>query len=55
MTLEEQPMSDTAPALSIDARRTALLVQDLQNDVVSPGGAFEDSGVILSRQQWPTR
>jgi nicotinamidase-related amidase len=28
--------------LSIDAARTALIIQDLQNDVISEGGAFDD-------------
>jgi gluconolactonase len=28
--------------LSIDASRTALIIQDLQNDVISEGGAFDD-------------
>ena len=28
----------------IDPRRTALIVQDMQNDVISEGGAFADSG-----------
>jgi gluconolactonase len=30
--------------LSLDAKRTALIIQDLQNDVVIEGGAFADSG-----------
>jgi gluconolactonase len=30
--------------LSLDARRSALIIQDLQNDVISEGGAFADSG-----------
>jgi nicotinamidase-related amidase len=29
-------------SLSIDAGRTALIIQDLQNDVISEGGAFDD-------------
>jgi gluconolactonase len=31
-------------ALSLDAGRTALVIQDLQNDVIIEGGAFADSG-----------
>jgi gluconolactonase len=31
-------------ALRLDAKRTALIVQDLQNDVIIDGGAFADSG-----------
>lgn len=30
--------------LTLDAARCALIVQDLQNDVISEGGAFADSG-----------
>jgi len=30
--------------LSLDPARTALLIQDLQNDVIAEGGAFADSG-----------
>jgi gluconolactonase len=30
--------------LKLDPRRTALLIQDLQNDVISEGGAWADSG-----------
>ncbi len=30
--------------LSLDARRSALIIQDLQNDVISEGGAFAESG-----------
>jgi gluconolactonase len=31
-------------ALSLDGARTALIIQDLQNDVIIEGGAFADSG-----------
>ena len=31
-------------AIEINAKSTALLIQDLQNDVISEGGAFADSG-----------
>ena len=30
--------------LTLDASRCALIVQDLQNDVISDGGAFAESG-----------
>jgi gluconolactonase len=30
--------------LRLDARRSALIIQDLQNDVITEGGAFADSG-----------
>ena len=30
--------------LDLDPGRTALIIQDLQNDVISEGGAFADSG-----------
>ena len=30
--------------MQLDAKRTALLIQDLQNDVISEGGAFAESG-----------
>jgi len=31
-------------ALKLDPKRTALVIQDLQNDVISEGGAFAESG-----------
>jgi gluconolactonase len=31
-------------ALRLDPKRSALIIQDLQNDVISEGGAFADSG-----------
>src|ERR671937_2118597 len=31
-------------ALQLDPKRTAMLIQDLQNDVMVDGGAFADSG-----------
>lgn len=34
----------TASPGRIDPARTALIIQDMQNDVVMPGGAFADSG-----------
>jgi gluconolactonase len=36
-------VSDTDP-LKLDPARTALIIQDLQNDVIIEGGAFADSG-----------
>jgi gluconolactonase len=34
----------TDEALRLDPRRSALIIQDLQNDVIGEGGAFADSG-----------
>jgi gluconolactonase len=31
-------------ALQLDPKRSALIIQDMQNDVISEGGAFADSG-----------
>ncbi|MEO1018250.1 MAG: isochorismatase family protein [Pseudomonadota bacterium] len=43
-----QTTSSTAPApttdLQINPHRTALIIQDMQNDVIMDGGAFADSG-----------
>jgi len=36
-------MADSS-TITIDAQTTALVIQDLQNDVVSDGGAFADTG-----------
>jgi gluconolactonase len=30
--------------LELDPERTAMIIQDLQNDVITPGGAFADDG-----------
>ena len=30
--------------MTLDPRRCALIVQDLQNDVIAPGGVFEETG-----------
>jgi gluconolactonase len=30
--------------LQLDPERTAMIIQDLQNDVITPGGAFADDG-----------
>ena len=38
------PQAASAEALRLDPRRSALIIQDLQNDVVSEGGAFASSG-----------
>ena len=35
-------MSDEV--LQLDPRRSALVIQDMQNDVIIEGGAFADSG-----------
>src|SRR4051812_13642044 len=37
-------MADETEALQLDSGRTALIIQDLQNDVIIEGGAFADSG-----------
>src|ERR671916_31888 len=34
----------TDEALRLDPRRSALIIQDLQNDTIIEGGAFADSG-----------
>src|SRR5437764_8086148 len=34
----------TDEALQLEASRAALIIQDLQNDVITEGGAFADSG-----------
>src|SRR4051794_16711125 len=34
----------TDEALRLDPQRSALIIQDLQNDVIIEGGAFADSG-----------
>jgi gluconolactonase len=44
----DRPAAAPAPAgdeaLRLDARRCALIIQDMQNDVVMDGGAFSESG-----------
>lgn len=37
-------MSDQAAPLTLDPAGSALIIQDLQNDVIIEGGAFADSG-----------
>jgi gluconolactonase len=37
-------VSDETAALQLDGARAALIIQDLQNDVIIEGGAFADSG-----------
>ena len=37
-------MSDEDAPLKLDPARSALIIQDLQNDVIIDGGAFADSG-----------
>ncbi len=45
------PPSSAAP-LRVDPRRTALIIQDMQNDVIMDGGAFADSGSpVHAREQ----
>jgi gluconolactonase len=34
----------TTDSVSIDRNRAALIIQDMQNDVITEGGAFSDSG-----------
>src|ERR687884_540739 len=36
--------------MAIDPGRTALIIQDLQNDVIAEGGAFADSGAPAHAQ-----
>ncbi|MEM0990219.1 MAG: isochorismatase family protein [Pseudomonadota bacterium] len=44
--MRARPGTGTGPQLSapLDPPRTALLIQDMQNDVIMEGGAFADSG-----------
>ena len=37
-------------AFELDAARSALIIQDLQNDVIAEGGAFADSGAPAHAQ-----
>jgi gluconolactonase len=37
-------MAETEQELRIDLKRTALIIQDLQNDVIIDGGAFAETG-----------
>jgi len=41
---EAAPAADAAAGLVIDPARTALIIQDMQNDVIMDGGANADSG-----------
>lgn len=46
------PATNSADTLRIDPKRTALIIQDMQNDVISDGGAFADSGSpVHAREQ----
>ena len=36
--------------LKLDPKRTALLIQDLQNDVIIEKGAFAESGLAGARE-----
>jgi gluconolactonase len=38
------PAPSSEPALALDPKRCALLIQDMQNDAVGEGGAFSSSG-----------
>jgi gluconolactonase len=38
------PAASPEPALALDPKRCALLIQDMQNDAVAEGGAFASSG-----------
>ena len=45
-------------AFELDPARSALIIQDLQNDVIGEGGAFADSGApahaALAETWWRT-
>ncbi|MEM8839523.1 MAG: isochorismatase family protein, partial [Pseudomonadota bacterium] len=41
---DDKGLTVTSQIGAIDPARTALLIQDMQNDVIMPGGAFEASG-----------
>src|SRR5712671_2542022 len=41
----------TNEPVSIDRKRAALIIQDMQNDVISEGGAFADSGAPQHAQE----
>ena len=38
--------------VSIDRDRAALIIQDMQNDAISEGGAFADSGAPQHAAAW---
>lgn len=42
---------DKTDELSLSGRKCALIIQDMQNDVVMPGGAFADSGAPIHCQE----
>ena len=44
-------MSENEERLELDPQRTALIIQDLQNDVIMEGGAFADSGSPAHAQE----
>lgn len=46
-----EPGPQPAGALRLDPRGCALIIQDMQNDVVMQGGAFQDSGAPLHCRQ----
>jgi gluconolactonase len=37
-------VSENEAPLRLDPKKTAMIIQDLQNDVITPGGAFADDG-----------
>jgi gluconolactonase len=49
--LEVQAPKLTTVDLRLDPRRCAMLIQDLQNDVIMDGGAFADSGAPAHARQ----
>ena len=44
-------MADEAPEVAVDPKRAALIIQDLQNDVMAEGGAFADSGAPVHAKE----
>ncbi len=44
-------MSENEERLELDPQRTALIIQDLQNDVIIEGGAFAESGAPKHAQE----
>ncbi|MEM0923727.1 MAG: isochorismatase family protein [Pseudomonadota bacterium] len=46
-----RPAASAAPVMRIEPSKTALLIQDMQNDVILPGGAFAQSGAPQHAEQ----
>ncbi|MCV6592671.1 MAG: isochorismatase family protein [Silicimonas sp.] len=44
MGADKRAATAAAPAFEIDPARTAMIIQDMQNDVIMEGGAFAESG-----------